>query len=90
MKKTLTLLLSYLLISNSYGQTEKAVAAVDSLFQAQQDSILLVEKRDASDKEFKRTKNVQKRKDRDYYETKRGMKGKDLQRLRKQYKIKTQ
>lgn len=90
MKHTLIILSLLTVTLTSKAQQESQMRAIDSFFTAQNDSVVLSEKMEASDKEFKRTKNVQKKKDRDYYNTKRNMKHGDLQRMRKQYKIKQQ
>ena len=88
MKQPLTLFCAAIIISFSCkAQQESQLMAIDSFFLAEKDSTEYSSKKEASDKEFKRTKNVQKRKDRDFYETKRKMKHGDLDRLRKNHKI---
>ena len=75
MKQPLTLFCAAIIISFSCkAQQESQLMAIDSFFLAEKDSTEYSSKKEASDKEFKRTKNVQKRKDRDFYETKRKMK----------------
>lgn len=87
MKKSLTLLSIAVLISFSCKAQESKLMATDSFFHAEDDSSEYLHKKELSDKEFKRTKNVQKRKDRDFYETKRKMKSSELDKLRKNHKI---